>query len=126
MRAGYGVMIAGMLYLAWQLHRKGSSRSLPEEMGLASAWSSSEGTRTTAGPGAERLVVVPGAADSRLGAVDGGDGAGQSRPPAPIGPVLGVLNLVAALAFVFVWKLNQWAAGKLQRQIDELDTLRER
>jgi hypothetical protein len=127
MRAGYGVMIGGMLYLAWQLHRKGSSRSLPEEMGLASGleffrrelerqrdlvqsvWSWYLGPLI---PGWVLLTVAMARANP-----------GHLRQ---IGPVLGVLNLVAALAFVFVWKLNQWAAGKLQRQIDELDTLRER
>jgi len=127
MRAGYLVMIGGMLYLAWQLHRKGSSRSLPEEMGLASGleffrkelerqrdlvksvWSWYLGPLI---PGWVLLTVAMARANP-----------GHLRQ---IGLVLGVLNLVAALTFVFVWKLNQRAAGKLQRQIDELDTLRER
>ncbi len=127
MRAGYGVMIAGMMYLAWQLHRKGSSRSLPEEMGLASGleffrrelerqrdlvqsvWSWYLGPLI---PGWVLLTAAMARANP-----------GHLRQ---VGLALGILNLVAALAFVFVWKLNQRAAGSLQRLIDELDTLRER
>jgi len=29
MRAGFGLIIAGTLYVAWHLYRRGSSRSLP-------------------------------------------------------------------------------------------------
>jgi hypothetical protein len=35
-QTGFGLEIAGILYVVWQLHRKGSSRSVPAEMGLAS------------------------------------------------------------------------------------------
>jgi hypothetical protein len=36
---------------------------------------------------------------------------------------LAVFNFVAALIFVLVWRLNQRAARRLQRQIDELNAL---
>jgi len=35
-RVAFGLMIAGMLYLIWHLHRRGSAQSLPRGMGLAS------------------------------------------------------------------------------------------
>jgi len=34
-----------------------------------------------------------------------------------------MFNLVAALVFVLVWRLNQRSARRLQRQIDELNAL---
>ena len=35
-RIGIGLTIAGALYVNWHLHRRGSSRSLPADLGLAS------------------------------------------------------------------------------------------
>lgn len=127
MRAGYGAMIGGMLYLAWQLHRRGSSRSLPEEMGLTS------GVEFFRRELERQRDLLQNVWSWYLGPLIPGwvllmAAVARTNPghPRQVGLALGGLNLVAALAFVFVWKLNQWAAGKLQRQIDELDTLRER
>lgn len=36
---------------------------------------------------------------------------------------LSLISIGVAAVFFAVWKLNQWAARKLQAQIDELDTL---
>src|SRR5579871_1634522 len=35
-RAGFGMIVAGVLYLVWHLHRNGSARDAPAEMGLSS------------------------------------------------------------------------------------------
>ena len=42
-----------------------------------------------------------------------------------LGLFLTVFSISTALVFVFIWKWNQRAAGKLQHQIDELDALRQ-
>jgi hypothetical protein len=123
-RVGMGLMIAGMVYLIWQLHRKGSARSLPAEMGLASGLDffrqELERQRDLVGsvwswylgpliPGWVVLMV----AFARTNP-------GHLRH---FGLSLAAFNLFAALAFVFVWKLNQRAACSLQRRIDELNAL---
>jgi hypothetical protein len=123
-RVGMGLMIAGMLYLIWQLHRKGSARSLPAEMGLASGLDffrrELERQRDLVGsvwswylgpliPGWVVLMV----ALARINP-------GHLRH---FGLTFAAFNLFAAFAFVFVWKLNQRAARRLQRRIDELNAL---
>jgi Na+-driven multidrug efflux pump len=40
-----------------------------------------------------------------------------------IGLSFTVFNLFAALVFVLIWRLNLWAARRLQRRIDELNVL---
>jgi hypothetical protein len=123
-RVGYGLMIAGMLYLSWQLHRRGSSRTMPAELGLATGLEffrrELERQRTLVenvwtwylGPLIPGWVVLT-AAFARTNP-------GHMRH---IGLFSGVLNLIGALSFVAVWKMNQRAARRLQRRIDELDAL---
>lgn len=123
-RVGHGLIIAGMMYLMWQLHRKGSTRSLPVEMGLASGLEffrrELERQRDLVGsvwswylgplmPGWVVLMVALARTNP-----------GHLRH---FGLSFAGFNLVAALAFVFVWRLNQGAARKLQRRIDELNAL---
>jgi hypothetical protein len=123
-RVGFGLMIAGMLYLIGQLHRKGSARSLPAEMGLASGLDffrrELERQRDLVGsvwswylgpliPGWVVLMVALARTNP-----------GHLRH---FGLTFAAFNLFAALAFVFVWKLNQRAARRLQRRIDELNAL---
>jgi len=123
-RAGFILMIAAVLYLVWHLHRKGSSQRLPEQMGLVSGleyfrrelerqrdlvrsvW------RWYLGP------LVPGLILLQVASVHAHPGhLGRIALP------LAITNCLAAAVFFLVWKLNQRAAGKLQRQIDELDAL---
>ena len=119
-----GLMITGMLYLMVQLHRKGSARNLTSDLGLASGLDfyrrELERQRDLVGsvwswylgpliPGWVVLMV----AFARTNP-------GHLRH---FGLSLAGFNLFAALAFVFVWKLNQRAARSLQRQIDELNGL---
>jgi Flp pilus assembly protein TadB len=116
---GFALIIAGVLYLVWQLHRHGSARTPPADLGLTSGveffrrelerqrdlvkrvW------RWYLGPVAPGLIVVM---------------AGAARA---IGRLEAVPVLFATFVFVFIWRLNERAARKLQRQIDELDALRE-
>ncbi len=124
-RAGFILMIAGVAYLAWQLHRRGSARSLPAELGsttsleffkkelerqrdlLQSVW------RWYLAPLIPGLVVVTvGAARTNSG----------HRPHFALW--LAVFNVFAASALVFIGWLNQSAARKLQNRIDELNASR--
>ncbi len=123
-RAGFALIIAGMAYLVWHLHRQGAARGVPAEMGLSSGveffkrelerqrdlvatvWSWYLGPMM---PGWVVLMVAIG-----------------RRNPGHVRhfPLFfAVFNLVAAAFFVFVGWLNQRAARKLQGKIDELDAL---
>lgn len=123
-RAGFGLIIAGMLYLVWQLHRRGSSRSVPEEMGLAS------GVQFFRRELERQRNLVASAGKWYLGPLMPGwvvlmVALGRTNPGhvRHFALFFTVFNLVAASFFLFVWRLNLRAARRLQRQIDELDTL---
>ena len=119
-RVGVGLMIAGLLYLVWQLRQRGSSRTLPEELGLATGLEFfrrelEKQRRLVAnvwswylGPMVPGLVVLM-VARARIA-------------PGHLGRVA-LSSAVIALVFVSVWWLNHWAARKLQSRIDELNAL---
>ena len=125
MRAGAGLCIAGMLYVAYQLHRRGSAKTLASDLAPASCldfhrrelerqrdllrvvWSWYLGPMI---PGLVLLVagaVLANPAHSTLAWAFGG-----------------VYSAAVALVFYLVAKLNRWAAQGLQRQIDELDAMK--
>lgn len=122
--AGFALMIAGVLYIAWQLHARGSARSLPGELGLSSnlEFHRRELERQRdlirnvwpwyLGPVIPGWVVLT-AALARTNP-------GHLRH---IGLSLTLLDTFAALFFVFIWKLNQRGARRLQHRIDELKAL---
>jgi hypothetical protein len=123
-RAGFALIIVGVAYVVWYLYQQGSARGVPAEMGLssgveffkrelerqrdlvASVW------RWYLGPMMPGWVVLMVALGRR--------NPGHVQHFALF---FAVFNLVAAAFFVFVGWLNQRAAGKLQRKIDELDAL---
>ena len=105
--------IAGALYVNWHLHRTGSSRSLPADLGLASGI---EFYRRELERQRDLLDTI---------------WAWCLGPIIP-GPVvfivayhlhIGLSLATTALVFVLVWMANQQAARKLQRRIDELNAL---
>jgi hypothetical protein len=118
---GFVLIIAGMLVLMWQLHRKGSSRTLPAETGLASGVEfykrELERQRDLVqhvwqwylGPLVPGLVVVM-VAMAR---------ANPHHLPHN-GWIVAGYALVVAAGFVWVWKLNTRAARRLQQCINEL------
>lgn len=127
-RLGAGLIIAGAVTVMLELHRRGSVRTPPAELGLSTCIDfhrkSLERQRD-----ALRTVwtwyllpFVPGLAVFELGS------AINQWKAHPVGLehfVLASLVSPAIVAAVFfgVWRLNQWAAGKLQKRIDELTEL---
>jgi purine-cytosine permease-like protein len=128
MRLGSILTITGALYVAYQLHRKGSAKTLPEDCGfeccvdfhrrelerqrdaLRSVW------WWYLGP------LVPGLAVFTIGQE-------LAKPPRhPQHHWIGFAVYVAILVLIFVgvWWLNQMAVRFLQKQIDELNGIRTR
>jgi hypothetical protein len=119
-RVAFGLIIAGTLYVMWNLHERGASRSLPADLGLASGldfyrlelerqrdllrsvWSWYLGPMI---PGLVVLMVARGRTN-----------------PSRLWPV-GLSSALIALVFVSAWWLNQRAARRLQGRIDELNAL---
>ena len=63
-RSGFGLMIAGVLYLTWQLHSRGSAKMLPLEAGFSSSieFLSQSETDAAAGSAVLRLRPIRGSA----------------------------------------------------------------
>ena len=119
LRITWGLFIAGMIWLTVQLRRKGSPRTMPEDLGAATSVSffRSELERqrdllknvwpSHLGP------LVPGYVALNLAWV--------FAPPRPTSwMTILVLDLFFVAIFFGVWKLNQRAARCLQRSIDEV------
>ena len=117
-RVGCGLMIAGLAYMSYQLHRRASARSMPGDLGAASALQFHRAElerqrdfishiwRWYLGP------LVPGLAAFSL----------ISLTTARVHPILAVfINLFYVACLVLVWKLNAYAARCLQKRIDELN-----
>jgi small-conductance mechanosensitive channel len=123
-RAGSVLTIAGALYVAWQLHRRGSSETAPagaaledclgfhrrelerQRDALASVW------RWYLGP------LVPGLAVFVAGTA--------LAVPIPIGYralTAAIMLAIVGVVFWLVAKLNRSGARKLQTRIDELQAL---
>lgn len=125
MRVGEGLCIVGGLYVAYQLHRRGSARAVPGDMALTScidfrrrelerqrdylqgSWS------WYLGP------LIPGMVVIMLGGAMANPGH-LRHPRLFIAAYAGV----CALAFFWVRQLHRRCARKLQGQIDELDAVR--
>jgi hypothetical protein len=123
-RLGFGLSIAGMLYVVGKLHAQGSARSVPAHLGLAtcigfqraelerqrillsSVW------RWYLGP------LVPGLAVLVLAVA-----LGMPGHLALSLSTSALCAIVVTAVFAFVARLNRRAALRLQQQIDELDDL---
>jgi hypothetical protein len=118
-RSACGLMIVGLAYVAWQLHRKGAAASVPEDMGAASSLQfyrkQLERQRDLAASVWSWYLapLVPGlvlfAVSSALG---------DPRPRKLI--ILALFYGFSAGLFIFIWKLNARGARCLQKMIDEL------
>jgi len=122
MRVGIGLMIAGMLYLIWHLHRRGSARSLPADLGLASSLEfykrELERQRDLLrsvwlwylGP------LIPGPVVLMV--------ANARTNPDHLRRIgLSLASALFALLYVLVWMRNQRGARRLQSRINELNAL---
>jgi hypothetical protein len=116
-RLGSALIVLGTLVLMWQLHRRAASRAMPEDLGAnCLQFQRSELTRQRdavrsvwlwyLGPLLPGLVVF-------MWGMQGG-----SAKPFEL-----VVDLIMAAVFVVIIWINQRAAAKLQRRINELDTL---
>jgi len=117
-RISYGLFIAGMIWVAVQLHRKASARSLPAEMGASGALQFFRGELERQRNSIRNVwpwylaPTVPGYIVLNI--------AWAMARPQHRWALVGFDVFVVAL-FVGVWKLNQWGARCLQRKIDELN-----
>ena len=123
-RVGFATIIAGLMYIVYQLHHRGSAKSLPAEMGSES-WlefhrRELERQRDLVGSVWSWYLgpIIPGWVVLMVGLARTNPGHLHR-----FGLFLVVWNLVTALVFVGIWKLNQHGARRLQRRIDELDAL---
>ena len=124
LRIGSGLVIAGAVYMVWQLHRRGSAASEAADLGLTTglAFYRKELERQHAllssvwrwylGP------FVPGLAVITLGAAI----ANPAHSPYAW-MFAGSYAVVVAIAFWLLARLNQRCADGLQGQIDELDAV---
>ena len=118
-RIALAMLLAGLAYLAYQLHHRGSSNELPSAMGstgwlqfyrgqlerqrdfLRGIW------RWYLGP------LIPGMVALSVAAL-------IEHPHLHNLRNMFFSNAFTAVLCVLIWKLNQWAANCLQKQIDEL------
>ncbi len=122
MRIGSGLVIAGAVYMVFQLHRRGSAASAPADLGLTTGLdfyrNELERQRALLGSVWRWYLgpLVPGLAVIPLGA------AIANPAHSPYAWVFaGAYAVVVALVFFLIARLNQRCAGRLQRQIDELN-----
>jgi hypothetical protein len=118
-RIAYVLFIAGLGWVVFQLHRKGSSKSMPATMGTSTSLQFFRVELER-----QRDVVknvwpwylaplVPGFVVLTVGYA--------LARPYPVGLASAVwLDAIVAVLFFLVWKMNQRAARCLQRTIDEL------
>ncbi len=129
-RFGCVLVIAGVLFVVYQLHKKGAARPVPAEMTFRSCLDFHRqelkrqrdllrGVWTW-----YLLPFIPGMAVFLLGLFRWV----MKLPHAPaharvIIVTFGLAVAGCVLVFIVIGKLNQWAARKLQREIDALDKL---
>jgi hypothetical protein len=128
LRVGAGLVIAGTLEVMYELHRRGSVRTPPADLGLntcidfhrKSLERQRDALRTIWSW--YLLPFVPGLAVFEIGSAMNQ----WKAHPAALGHI--VTNFIIsggtiAAIFLAIWKLNQWTAAKLQKRIDELTAL---
>ena len=121
LRFAVGLLLAGTIYVLYQLHTRGAAKRVPERLALDTCLGFHrrvlERQRDLARdvlkwyllpfvPGLLAVIAVP----------------LRRQPPEKWIGVLPVLLLWAAM-FYAIWRLNKRGADKLQRQIDELNSM---
>jgi hypothetical protein len=129
LRVGSGLVIAGALYVMFQLHRRASVRPAPADLGFSTCIEFHR-------HGLERqrdalrtvwswylVPLLPGLAVFFIGTAVNQ----WTVHPAGTGHLLmgyGILVGLVAAVFYAIWKINQRGADRLQAQIDEMTELR--
>jgi hypothetical protein len=122
-KAGSLLVIAGTLFVAWQLHRRASAEP-PEQAGatplllFARAQLVRQRDALRSVFGWYLLPFLPGMAVFMAGTMLAG------RPSGPE-PRDAIGFAVLTALFVGIWWINQLGAGRLQKHIDEIDALTE-
>jgi hypothetical protein len=120
-RSAFALLIAGMVYVMYQLHRRGAAKSMPASaaVGPSLDFYRSELRRqhdlTSTVWKWYLSPFVPGLVVSAIAS------AAHSLQPRHIAMIAFWYGLIAAF-FVVVWRLNARAARCLQRKIDDLRT----
>lgn len=133
LRLGCGLLIVGTLYVVYQLHRRASARPVPADFGLRSC---ADFQRAELERQREALRSVwswylmpflPGMFVFLFGLYEFvrriAQAAGRPFHAGIAVGALGFVVLCVLAVFVGIWRLNQWAADKLQAQIDQLTAL---
>lgn len=128
---GAGLMIAGTLTVMFELHRRASVRTVPADLGLSTCIDFHRKSLERQRDALRKVLiwyllpVVPGLAIFDIGLAIN---QWKANPVDLHHFVLASLVSPAIVAAVFfgVWRMNQWAAGKLQKRIDELTALGKR
>lgn len=129
-RLGSGMIIAGTLYVMYQLHRRASTRPAPADLGSSSCIEfhrkSLERQRDAlrAVWSWYLLPFVPGLAILAIGSIASQRAAHQGSVGHLVISILASQGIIPAVFFA-IWILNRRAADRLQTQIDELNTLSE-
>src|SRR4051794_3106555 len=129
-RLGSGMIIAGTLYVMYQLHRRASRRPAPADLGSStciefhrkSLERQRDALRTVWSW--YLLPFVPGLSVLAIGSIASQRAAHPGNLGQLVISVLASQGIIPALFFA-VWKQNRRAAEKLQAQIDELNAFRE-
>ena len=129
-RVGSGMIIAGTLYVMYQLHRRASRRSAPADLGSStciefhrkSLERQRDALRTVWSW--YLLPFVPGLTVLAFGSIASQRAAYPGHLDKLVISILASQGIIPAVFFA-IWKLNRRAADRLQTQIDELNALRE-
>lgn len=125
-KLGSGLCIAGLLYIVWQLHRRGSAEDLPETSALGLI----DFHRRALARQRDALLtvwkwylapIVPGFLVMMAGFYF--DAPEQMRAKVLYAVMTRLVPLIA-LVFGFILFANGRGAKKLQKKIDELDTMK--
>jgi hypothetical protein len=123
-RAGNGLMMAGLVYMMYQLHKRASASAAPGDMGwktcVAFHRAELERQRDALGGVWKWYLgpLVPG-----LATIAAAGCVAAFRRSTLAGMLTLLLSGAIALGMVWLGRLNQKAAVKIQKQIDALDAL---
>jgi hypothetical protein len=122
MQAGGASIMAAMVFIVWQLHRRASARTVPQtgqplaDFHRAELIRQRDAIRSVGGW--YLAPVVPGMTLLLLGRWFQSHAPGRSVGVDHL--IILLVAVIAALVFVVIWLFNQRGAERLQRRIDEL------